>query len=204
MRFLPILLLTTALFAQKPAPRTVEPDDGMLTGSVYRSDYFHFTYTIPADLQVLPDFLAPEEDAEHRSFVLLAAYAKPQNENANENAARPGLVIMADRARDYAPLPDGKAYLDKVTLPLVTRQGYELLHGAREHIIAGEKFYRADFSKNGVHQSFVVTVLRRYAVGFNLVGASAAEIERLFESLQSLKFSAPPAAPKRAAPKPAQ
>ena len=227
VRFLPILLLATALFAQKPAPTpkaapgtapkapppsstAVQPDDGRLKGNVYRSDYFHFTYTIPAELDVMGDFLGAEEDAEHRSFVLLAAYSE-----ADAEGAKSGAVIMADRVRDYVPLSpehakekragdsifyDGKAYLDAVILPLATRQGYELLNGPREYTIGGQKFYRADYRKNDVRQSFVFTVLRGYAVGFNLVGPGPADIERLFESLQTLKFGAAAAARKTPQP----
>ncbi len=181
-------------------PQSPAPDDGSINGQLYTSEYFSFAYTLPAHLEVNDDFMAGQEDATGQTFVLLAAYGP-----APEAGRREGVVLMADRI-DVSSSRDGDAwaaaYLQELSRVLVA-QGGEPVGAIREYSFGGQKFFRADFKRNGPDpgfQSLLVTLRRGYVLGFDFVAASESQADKLVESLNSIRFAplAAPPSPRRA------
>jgi len=214
-RFLIALILSSACFAQTPstaAPKaplrrplpsphaSTDPDEGSVSEDTYTNRFFALEYTFPENLDVQDQtsFMEGQIDQSNRTFVLLAAYGTTPDEKGRE-----GVVIVADSiASPYGPFADGADYLRKVTGPLMQQQHFEFTSLATPVELAGVRFYRADFHKDGEsYQSQLVTIRRGYALIFTLTGPAPDSLARLTNSLHTLKLGAlpaPPAATKRA------
>jgi hypothetical protein len=211
VKFLALLLLAAAAFAQSAAPVSprsaprrsaparqtaaapaVSPDDGSLSERTYTSDYFGFRYTLPDGMDVDDDFMEGRQDQSGRSFVLLAA-------TEHEEATNRTVVIVADNAGAAGATEPG-AYLDKVAGEALKRQGFQPSGPASVVTIAGRSFARADFTKEKVAETLLVTILRGYAVNFVLTAPSTEEVEELAKSLQTVEFPQPKASAETTAP----
>jgi hypothetical protein len=182
---------------RKTAPRpATDPDEGSVSDNTYTNRFFALEYTFPdnLDVQDQSSFMEGQLDQSGRTLVLLAAYG-----DTPDNQRREGVVLVADAATaQYGPIATGADYLHKVTAPLMEKQGYEFTASAAPVDLAGAKFYRADFHKDGEsYQSQFVTLRRGYALVFALTGPTPESITRLTASLQTLKLGPLPAAPAR-------
>ncbi len=205
------LILSTLALAQAPkaAPRKsapaaaalAEPDEGSVSDDTYTNRFFALQYTFPDNLDVQDQsaFMEGQLDQSGRTVVLLAAYG-----DTPEQKGREGVVIVADAlSPQYGPIADGADYLRKVTGPLMEKQGYEFTTHAAPLALAGARFFRSDFHRDGEsYQSQFVTLRRGYALVFSLVGPTPDSITRLFTSLGTLKLAPPP--PAAARPRPAK
>jgi hypothetical protein len=178
---------TTAKSGQTKSPATtVDPDEGSVENSVYTSDFFHFTYKLPEAFEVDEAFLADLQDQSNTTFVLLAAQGPLSGEDRRDM-----VVIMADREDVTA-----ESYVEKISRDYAQKQAFEILKPPYPVTISGKPFYRADFRKEGTYQSAVFTVLKGYAVGFNIAAPNEEAMNALIESLNSLKFPGATPAPK--------
>ena len=203
MKLILALLLVCALaaFGQQPAPAApaapkppaVEPDDGTIEGRLYTSQYFGFRYRVPEGFAVIEDPAEGEEDASHRSFVLLSAYGDGQRRGS-------AIAIIADQL-GQAGAADASTYLAKVTLPVMKRKGFAAENAVRRLTLAGHSFAALDFTRGEAAQTVVVTVLRGYALNFVVMAPTRTAAEQLAASLTSIEF--PVAAKPRPAPAPA-
>jgi hypothetical protein len=180
--------------SSKPAPRaeagarpTLLPDDGSLVGGTYHSDYFEFTYKVPAHLAMDREFMAGEQDLGKRMYVLLAAFG------AASATRREGVVLTADRmaapSSGAAGGPGG--YLETVTRAL-EKQGAKRTGDVRKARFGGQQFWRADFVHNGENmgfQSVLVCARQGFTLAFDFVSPEEARTDELVESLQSLHFA---------------
>ena len=208
MRTIPIalLLLGTLAAAQTkapprktPAPPTravADPDEGSVSDDTYTNRFFGFEYTFPEhlDVQDQSSFMEGQLDQSNRSFILLAAFGMAENERGRE-----GVVLIADNAAAYPGLADAGGYLDKVARPLAEKQGFRVMIPARPVELAGQKFFRMDFTRDDVQQAALITIRRGYALSFTLIAPNHHRLQVLADSLQTLKFTgvALPAAPPR-------
>jgi hypothetical protein len=183
-----------------PRPAT-DPDEGSVSDDTYTNRFFALQYTFPENLDVQDQrtFMEGQLDESGRTFVLLAAWGDTPDGNGRE-----GVVLVADAiSPQYGAIADGADYLHKVTGPLMEKQHYEFTTQAAPVDLAGVRFFRADFHKDGsVYQSQFVTIRRGYALVFSLTGPNQDSITRLAASLQSLKLA--PSPPAAARPKPAK
>jgi len=165
------------------------PDEGTVEHNRYTSDYFAFTYVFPEQFEVMEDLMEGEEDEAKQAFVLLAAYAPPA-----EDGNRQGIVIFADkleRAGRDTGSPSG--YFAELT-GLLAKDGAKLVVANQEYTFAGRRFARADLRRAGEGegiQAILVTLDRGYALGFQFVAPTEAEIDSLITSLKTLKFVSP-------------
>lgn len=178
------------------------PDDGSYQGNTYTSKYFGFTYTFPEHLVVDPDFTEGQQDESQQTFVLLAAFGA-----AAEAGHREGVVLTADRLegsrhgqRLYLPgTPESdkvghdddwvEPYLETLKHVLVA-QGADPRVGLRNYSFGKAKFFRADFERDGPgFQSLLLTSRNGYALVFDFVGASEERVDKLVQTLDSLKFA---------------
>ena len=86
--------------------------------------------------------------------------------------------------------------MTKVTTDLLKRQGFAPQGQVRQFLLDGHGFARADFTRASDAQTVLVTMLRGYALSFVLMGPTRGDVDRMVASLDSLKFTARPAAPK--------
>lgn len=179
--------------APKPSPQTsaaakaavsTAPDEGTINGRLYTSDYFGFRLTLPEEFLASEDPADGEEDASHRSFVLLSAYGSGEQRG---NV----MVVLADQAA-LAGVADASAYLTKVAVELMRRKGFERQNVVRRVAVGGHSFAVADFSRGDTAQMVYVTMLRGYALNFILMGRTRADVEQMAGSLASLQFTPAP------------
>jgi len=175
--------------AAKPAA-SVAPDEGTINGRLYTSDYFGFRYTLPEDFVADEDPADGEEDASHRSFVLLSAYGSGERRGSV-------MVILADQAVPTGTA-EASAYLTKVAIEVMKRKGFLRQDPVRRVTLGGRSFAAADFARGENAQSVYVTMQRGYALNFVLMGRTRAEVEKMAASLASLQFT--PAVKPRTAP----
>jgi hypothetical protein len=187
---------STGAAAKSPAP-----DDGSHQGNNYTSKYFGFTYTFPEHLVVDPDFTEGKQDESQQTFVLLAAFG-----SAAEPGRREGVVLTADRL-------EAPRHVHKLTLPgdpepaavnhdddwvqqyletakhVLVAQGATPVVGLRDYSFGKARFFRADFERDGPgFQSLLMTSRNGYALVFDFVGASEERVDKLVQTLDSLKF----------------
>ena len=213
-RLLIVLMLSSFALAQaapkapvrRPLPTAHaanDPDEGSVSGDTYTNRFFALEYTFPENLDVQDQtsFMEGQIDQSNRTFVLLAAYGTTPDEKGRE-----GVVIVADSvASPYGPFADGADYLRKVTGPLMQQQHFEFTSLATPVDLAGVRFYRADFHKDGEsYQSQLVTIRRGYALILTLTGPAPESLTRLTNSLNTLKLGPLPPAKTPAKPGPAK
>jgi hypothetical protein len=176
-----------------PAGAVTDPDEGSVSDDTYTNHFFALEYTFPdnLDVQDQTSFMEGQIDQSNRTFVLLAAYGNTPDEKGRE-----GVVIVADSvASPYGPFADGADYLRKVTGPLMQQQHFEFTSLSTPVDLAGVRFYRADFHKDGEsYQSQFVTLRRGYALIITLTGPAPDSVTRLTNSLNTLKLGVIPPA----------
>jgi hypothetical protein len=178
------------------APNVIEPDDGTINDRLYSSDYFRFRFTVPEGFVADEYPAGDQEDASHRSFVLLVIYGEGERRGSV-------LSILADQAAPTGATT-ASAYLTKVTTTLMKQEGFTWQPPVRSLTLGGRSFAAADFTQDETAQTVLVTMLRGYAVSFVLMGPARADVERLAAALNTLEFvaaekprTAPAAAPAR-------
>jgi hypothetical protein len=168
-------------------PVAPSPDEGTVDHNRYTSDYFAFTYLFPEQFEVMEDLMEGEEDEAKQAFVLLAAYGPPA-----EDDTRQGIVIFADKLEQAGRDTGGPSgYFAKLT-GLLEKDGAKLVVANQEYTFAGRRFARAELHRAGEDegiQAILVTLDRGYALGFQFVASSEAQIDSLIASLNTLKFT---------------
>jgi hypothetical protein len=176
---------------QTPATTRGEPDAGDIHGDLYTNQFFGFSYTLPAALTTVTDIAAGQEDLSQRAFLLLSL------ESDVDPGERPeALAIIADKI-PAAPATGLPPTYMKQLADIAAKRGGQPVGSVREETFGGVKFQRQDFeypAGNAAQappgfQSTVVTPRRGYALIFNFAAATREQIDKLVQSLGSLKFS---------------
>jgi hypothetical protein len=185
-RLLPLLFVLSplALPFQIPAGSGgVEPNEGRISDGIYVSKFFGFTYRFPQGLT--------PQSTEHKvhandpsrppakTFVLFLA-ATPVKPYKN----------VAIQAYDAAGFKDGAAYLEKVASSSI-KIGLTVLDSAQQKALAGNTFFRQDYySPQGTfYQTHVCMLSKGYVLDFVISANDHGDIERIFNSLNTLQFA---------------
>ena len=163
----------------------VLPDEGSITGNRYENRYFGFSYALPEGLEVDEDFMQGEEDQSKQAFLLLAAFGPVEGKD------RLGVVISADRSAG-PEIRTARDYLAKLSREHFQAAGFDVVKDAGEVTVAGHSFSRIDYRKEKTYETVLATQWRGYVLLFNLVGPTGTDTDRLFASLESLKFKPGP------------
>ncbi len=200
-----LLLLAASCGSEKAAP--VEPGAGSLEGSTYRSDYFGFTYSIPAGWSVSPS------DAEERLLAIGAsavAGEDPVLKAAVEAAEpiqllmvfqhpvgaavdfNPSIVLVAESVAHAPGIVTGADYLFHAEKLLArSPMGYEPLGDVAKLDLDGHAFFRRDFlvaAQAGLRQSYLVAREGSYALAFVITAQDEATLDLLVGSLAQMDF----------------
>ncbi len=182
------LLLMTAVFAL-PLHSSVQagegsPDDGYVSEGIYVNKFFDFTYK-------LPQGLTPQS----------TAFKAHSNDPSGYFATTFALLVAATPVKPYknvaitvqsaTKVKDGAAYLRKVAAS-VTKDGLSVLNEPEPKTLGGVSFFRQDYyaPQGAFFQTQVCTVYKGYALDFILSAKDHADIEHLFNSLNTLQFGA--------------
>jgi len=172
---------TTAESAGKHSGQS-SPDEGYVSGTTFTSKFFAFTYKIPEGLmpqsaQLQQHSIDPSH-APAKDFVLLLA-AKPTKPYEN--------VLI--HAQGSARFKDGAEYLESVA-STYARLGVTVLDGPEKKTIGGTTFFREDSysPKGSFYQTQVCTTSKGYVLDFVLSATNRADIEQLFNSLNTIQF----------------
>jgi hypothetical protein len=185
-------------FVQAPfKPGEARPDSGGISGREYQNKFFGFTYTPPEGYTTttpppeLTKFIeAPE------SFLLLYSGISPSKEGKLTGLV--GITAWSARSlwwKDWHGKTGGD-YLTRLrTVPPPGTQYLEAAGPVRERKIAGRIFYEADgvasHTLPGMPQGFqanLAIVERGFVLSFILSADTREKLDRLLESMNSLKF----------------
>lgn len=184
------LLLTAALLAL-PLQISAQagdssPNDGYVSEGIYVNKFFGFTYKLPQNLvpQSNPPFKEhPNDPSGHSTttFALLLA-ATPVKPYKN----------VAISVQSAADLKDGAAYLRKVAASAI-KNGLSVLSDPERKTFADKSFFRQDYSapQGTFFQTHACTVYKGYVLDFVFSATERGDIEKLFNSLNTLKFVEP-------------
>jgi hypothetical protein len=159
----------------------VSPEKGVVSEGVYTNPYFGFSFTFPHDLMAkTTEFQRSLGKPHSRSTFVLLTAAAPTN--------TPMITLMADKASNYGGLTDGAAYLSRFTASMKAG-GWSVLHAITVKTVRGKKFFRSDYYRNGAFESSMCTIYKGFALDFIVVGRNQKDIDRLVDSLDTLRFS---------------
>ncbi len=202
---------------QSSTPSNGTPvDAGKVTGSIFHSDYFKFSFELPKDWKALDDAARMaanqallQSDRERASQRPAAAGKKslaPDKKtpvtasvNAPENYS---LLVASSSAVDslQSPvLPRINVWANKRMPPLDTPADHVqfLFAGRRtrplirphEVVFGGQTFMRGSvITANGEYHSQYVTVIGDYLVGFDFRALSERELVEMTETMKTIKF----------------
>jgi hypothetical protein len=179
-----LLISITLAYPPRSVSRqnSADPTDGYTSASTYDSKFFDFTYKIPQDLIPRePQFQYHSIDPSHppsKDLVLFLA-AKPTKPYKN-------ILIHAVSA---ARFKDGADYLNNIA-STYAKLGVIVLGSPEKKTIAGQTFFRLDSysPKGSFYQTQVCSISKGYVLDFVLSANERADIEQLFNSLNTLQF----------------
>lgn len=189
-------------------------DAGKVTGSVFKSDYFKFSYELPKDWKALDDAARMaanqtllQSDRESMSQRSTASKkpapaknsAVPAAANAPENYSLLVASSSAVESLQSPVLPRINVWANKRLPPLDTPADHVqfLFAGRRtrplarsqEVVFGGQKFVRASvITANGEYHSQYVTVMGDYLVGFDFRALSERELIEMAETMKTIQF----------------
>jgi hypothetical protein len=158
------------------------PDNGEISNGTFTSKFFGFTYKIPQGMipqsTQLQQHLNDPSHTPAKDFVFFLA-AKPIKPYKN-------ILIHAQPAAGFK---DEASYLEKLA-PTYARVGVTVLDSPEKKTIAGQTFFRQDnySPKGSFYQTHVCTITKGYVLDFVLSANDRADVEQLFDSLNTLQF----------------
>ncbi len=192
------------------APKPIKPDEGSLTGDIYTSRYFRFTYPLPKDWKVYdakslmeaataewkqmnegkPEAQAEIQTSAGHSYGLFLA-----SEHSLSAVAEPlrNISVHAEQVSDVPGIRTGGEYLERVKRA-AERHGTSLqFQGeAREVSVAGKQFFRLDGQASArgaiVYEASYATVMDGYALRFDFVSQNQKDLEALCATMAALHF----------------
>ena len=201
VRLLLVPVLLAGLTASCRRPKSGSPADGRLVGGLYTNLYFNFTVGIPAGWSVgelktttapLPGSTrVPSMNPQAAAHQLLMASEHPVARGIADN---PSLLVMAEKADAVPGVKNAKDYLARISQMMTDSPlAYRPINGIADVQLGGIPAVRLDFSaqlnkqKTG-RQGYLVCQRDQYMLSFILSGPTDAEIKRLEQLLQTVKF----------------
>jgi hypothetical protein len=203
--------------AQPSTPADQAPDDAKVTGGIFRSAYFKFTYELPKDWKALDDAVriaANKQYQEQESSPSRVAAPKKRPTTAKPaSASKPGTPPPSPM-QNFSLLvasPTGVASLESAQMPRVniwakrrvppldriedpaqfmTSMRYAKIIAKPQHVtFDGHDFVRADIqTPSGDYRTQFVTVIGDYLIGFEFLAGSQAEQTLGVDSMKTVKF----------------
>lgn len=173
-------------------PQVTEPhpDYGTLNGKRYVNGYFGFSYAFPEGWN--------GNAIQTPGTSLTALYALfTANPSSSGGSDLRYVTISADSLGGKNCTP--KNFIDATVSTFGS--GFDVLSTDKHYTFAGKQFYRIDLvSKPApgsptMYQTQVFTLTPSYAISFSFLGANTKDIEALVQTLQSIDFNLPAAAP---------
>lgn len=217
MRRYLLTLLLLFLFCSVSHGQTPSPDSGGVKDSVYSNTFFGFSYAFPNDwiiqgeatnakikelgeqrakeTHALPD--AAVEVALARTYQLLTVVRRQLGTvGIMDNAM---IQVVAESVGQAPAITSGRDYLQNVHDVLI-KMGTRPLHEDPVKVVfSNQKFFRLDFeqTENGqpIHSAMLVIVSKGYALVFIFTSGDQKRVEETIKTMESFKFSVPPATP---------
>jgi hypothetical protein len=201
----------------KPADQGPAVDDAKVTGGVFRSAYFKFTYELPKDWKALDDAVriaANKQFQEQESSPARVAAPKKRPTTAKPASASTPVAPPPNPMQNYSLLvasPAGVTSLDSAQMPRVniwakrrvppldhiedpaqfmTSMRYAKIVAKPQHVtFDGHDFVRADIqTPSGDYRTQLVTIIGDYLIGFEFLAGSQAEQALGVDSMKTVKF----------------
>jgi len=158
----------------------------------YTNDALGFSYTYPPQLipntaEIIDKMRALQKDPAHGT-VIFSAFEVPTPGEAREN-----VVILTEDVSIHGANWDEKSCLRSFT-KTVSQQGWTVLRQDTPETFGGHKFLRTDFERGKpvVFQSAVCTIWKGKVLQFFLSAGSEENVNRLFRSLDTIRFQSVP------------
>ena len=202
----------------KPAPSGPPVDEAKVTGGVFQSAYFKFTYQLPKDWKALDDTVRMATNKQLQDQETEAARPMPNRKRPVTSAAastnKPAVVPPQHPMENYSLLvasPAGVTSLDSPALPRVniwakrrippldhiedpatfmTAMRYAKVVVKPQHLtFDGHDFVRADIeTPTGDYRTQFVTIVGDYLIGFEFHSSSEKEGMPGADSMKTIKF----------------
>ena len=203
--------------SSKPADQGPGVDDAKVTGVVFRTAYFKFSYELPKDWKALDDAVriaANKQFQEQESSPSRVAAPKKRPTTAKPASANKPVAPPPNPMQNYSLLvasPAGVASLESAQMPRVniwakkrvppldriedpaqfmTSMRYAKIVAKPQHVtFDGHDFVRADIqTPSGDYRSQFVTIIGDYLIGFEFLAGSQAEQALGVDSMKTIKF----------------
>jgi hypothetical protein len=195
------LVAGAAATAQAPSakyPPPGPPQAGSISNGIYRNEFFGVECNVPAGWVLRTADMAPGQDANAKSMVLLSAFARtPHTAGAGVDSS---ILIAAEAQSSQPEAATALEYLVAVK-QAANQNGLELTEPPREVRAGAHILWRADFAGDAEaapprYQISEVMLKRGYFVSFTFVAGSGREAEELLAKLHFLPPARKPAARK--------
>jgi hypothetical protein len=208
-----IIALCVTLACRPPAllaqTGTNSPESGVTKSGYYRNDYFGFSIPFPESwtvvLQRKPhQFQSQGGDALVRDGVLKRGLVNADQSNTHNllaitdsreesNGWSPQIVIVGEGIHEGAPFKTADEYLVH-TIKLLSAIRFPktiVLTPPRETTLGARQFWRADFARGDVRQSYYATISKGFALSIVVTGGDAAQLSKANGVVQKIHFSSP-------------
>lgn len=185
-RVLALLCVTTSLVSCQRSAKSngpPKPDSGTFAHSVYRNDFFGFSYSLSRRWHKSRISPAPLPGGGYYLFI------------GDRNTGQPFLnrvVVVADPANRYRPGLSTEQYLADFVRAEVEDSHAEIIRRPFSVVSGGSDFYRADYKtlENGVvlYQSMVSTERAGYWLNWSFVTASQPDLDEAVNTVQQISF----------------
>jgi len=187
-----ILAISERSGASTVVPHTAQSERTSSNPPTYTNDALGFSYTYPPQLipntaEIIDKMRPLQKDPAH-GVVIFSAFEVPTLGEAREN-----VVIMIEDVSIHGANWDEKSCLRSFT-KTVSQKGWTVLRQDTPETFGGHKFLRTDFERGRpvVFQSAVCTIWKGKILQFFLSAGSEENVNRLFRSLDTIRFQIVP------------
>ncbi len=189
-----VMLFTSQWSGASPVVRQTAQSERKSSSSptTYTNDAIGFSYTYPPQLipntAEITDQMRPQQKDPAHGVVIFSAFEAPTPGEAREN-----VVVLTEDVSIHGANWDEKNCLHAFTKG-VSQRGWTVLRQDIPETFGGHTFLRADFERGKpvVFQSAVCTIWKGKALQFFLSAGSKENINRLFRSLDTIRFQSVP------------
>jgi hypothetical protein len=201
-----IILVCTFTNGQQPST----PDDSSVNDGVYKSRFFHFSFTFPKGWVVHGEATKErirevgkekitssggltEAEADRvlkNTYQLLTVFQHPLGTPGIE--VNPSIQVVAEDVRHAPGITDGRTYLLYIR-PMLTKAGGQFIQEQPDEIrVAGRQFFRQDYRMTvnnvSLQQALIVGFDTGYVLAFIFTSRDQAGVEEMLKSLKTVTF----------------
>lgn len=202
------IIMLVCIIANGQQPST--QGDGSVKDGVYKSPFFHFSFTYPKGWVVHGEATKErirevgkeritssgglsEAEADRvlkNTYQLLTVFQHPLGTPGVE--INPAIQVVAEDVRHAPGITDGRTYLLNIR-PIITKAGGQFIQEQPDEFrVAGRQFFRQDYRMTvnnvSLQQALIVGFDTGYVLAFIFTSKDQAGVEEMLKSLKTITF----------------